>query len=447
MITGLKGVTRNMRVAAGQFRAYGLGEANQSLIAIERLIEAAALQAVELLVLPECAYPAYLIESADRLRSAGVLSYDEFAIFLARFARKKQMAIIAGCIQDLQTELRNSAVMIGSDGQVRGTYSKSFLWGADNRYFAPGDRTPVFDCSGHTVGMVICADTRAPEILAVQSAAGAGLIAMPTCWVNVADMPDCYENPQPEFLISARAREFNVPFVCANKYGMETDTVGYCGRSLIVDASGTVIQEAPGNEEALLVADIDSTQRATCPYEPSGLARVLERTDATRTVPRSQDAFKIAIVPGQAQAPAEQEISLLVGHHDVKWPGPAIGPQHTGSVVDTPVGRVGCVNGTGLTCFESARHLALDGMEILAVVDAEHDLALLRTRAIENRTFVVAVGVTGATIVAPDGTVLCYKPDEPGTVVSNIRPADAAVKLVAAGTDIWEQRRPQSYRI
>ena len=252
---------RTIKVAAAQLKAFSLEQADQALASIGWAVKQAAEAKVDLLVLPECAYPAYLIGSVENYRAAEILPPSEYIIVLARLARKNNMHIVSGYIEDVGTHLYNSAVLIDNQGQEVGTYRKSFLWGADNHYFKPGERLTVFETVLGKIGMVICADTRAPEIIAKQVMDGAQLIAMPTCWVNVAKEPDCYENPQPEFLISARAKEFDIPFVCANKYGMESAEVGYCGRSIIAGRTGKISAEAPGDAECLLVEEIELPQR------------------------------------------------------------------------------------------------------------------------------------------------------------------------------------------
>ena len=50
-----------IKVAAAQIQAFGLEQAQQSLEAVGRAVRQAAEADVDLLVLPECAYPAYLI--------------------------------------------------------------------------------------------------------------------------------------------------------------------------------------------------------------------------------------------------------------------------------------------------------------------------------------------------------------------------------------------------
>ena len=105
--------------------------------------------------------------------------------------------------------------------------------------------------------MVICAETRAPEILATLAADGAELLAMPTCWVNGSRTPGQFANPQVDFLIEARAREFGLPFVCADKSGLELAGVGMSGKSRIVAADGSLVAEAPATGETVIIARIE----------------------------------------------------------------------------------------------------------------------------------------------------------------------------------------------
>ena len=448
-----------IKVAAAQIQAFGLQQAQQSLEAVGRAVRQAAEADVDLLVLPECAYPAYLIRSVDAYRAADVLSPSEYIITLARLARKNKLHIVSGYIEDVGTHLYNSAVLIDSAGQEVGTYRKSFLWGADHRYFKPGERLAVFETGLGKIGMVICADTRAPEIIAKQVMDGAQLIAMPTCWVNVAKEPNCYENPQPEFLISARAKEFDIPFVCANKYGMESPEVGYCGRSIIVDRTGKISAEAPGGEECLLVEEIELPER-DAEQTPADLwESVVSWTDPLGPAPKVSGSVTVAVHPG---GPLSEEdvlhaagcgVRLLLGSAAPPEFTPAdhlpelVTPEHCGAIREFGVGKLGCLKGAEVKSFDRTRLLALGGAEIVCVFDAPDDVRLLRTRAMENRIFVMAIAEEFGAIVSPAGELLAYssRPDDAGLIV-DITPAEAAIKTVAHGTDIWEQRRVEVYR-
>ena len=447
-----------IRVAAAQIQAFGLEQAEQSLAAVGRAVQQAAESEVDLLVLPECAYPAYLIRSVDAYRAADVLPPSEYIITLARLARKNKLHIVSGYIEDVGTHLYNSAVLIDSAGQEVGTYRKSFLWAADNSYFKPGERIGVFETALGRIGMVICADTRVPEIIAKQIIDGAQVIAMPTCWVNVATEPGCYENPQPEFLISARAREFDVPFVCANKYGMETAKVGYCGRSIIADRTGALLAEAPGDAETLLVGEIELPERDPG-HAPELWESVICWKEPIRPTPKGLDPVSVAVRPGDSIAADDVErirsqgVRLLVVNTTLDESVPdaerfdIVTPDHAGTVRDFGIGKVGCVVGEEFRCFDRVRLLALGGAEIVCVFDAPDDVRLMRTRAIENRTFILAVGREVGAIVSPGGELLAYssRAGDDGLIVE-INVAEAALKTVAPHTDIWEQRRVDAYR-
>ncbi len=447
-----------IRVAAAQIQAFGLEQAQQSLAAVDRAVRQAAEAEVDLLVLPECAYPAYLIRSVEAYREADVLPPSEYIITLARLARKNKLHIVSGYIEDVGTHLYNSAVLIDSAGQEVGTYRKSFLWAADNSYFKPGERIPVFETALGRIGMVICADTRVPEIIAKQIMDGAQVIAMPTCWVNVATEPGCYENPQPEFLISARAREFDVPFVCANKYGMETAKVGYCGRSLIADRTGALVAEAPGDAETLLVGEIELPERDPG-HAPELWESVVCWKEPIRPTPKVLDPISVAVRPGGLIAADDVErirsqgVRLLVVNVAPEEPTEdterfdIVMPDHAGTVRDFGIGKIGCVVGEEFRCFDRVRLLALGGAEIVCVFDAPDDVRLMRARAIENRTFILAVGREIGAIVSPGGELLAYssRAGDDG-LTAEINVADAALKTVAPHTDIWDQRRVAAYK-
>ena len=127
--------------------------------------------------------------------------------------------------------------------------------------------------------------------------------------------------------------------------------------------------------------------------------------------------------------------------------GPLVlGPERLGELTTTDIGQIGRIDGAASRSFVAARALALAGMEILCIYDAPEDLALLRARAVENRTFVLATGARFAAAVAPTGAVLARTGGEDvATLRVEINPADAALKVVAPATDIWEQRRVNAY--
>ncbi len=445
--------------AAAQLPAYPLSQADDALRAIEQAISQAADAGADLLVLPECAYPAYLIGSPEQYRRADIMPSDELLVQLARWARKQQLHLVCGFVEDMGTHLFNAAALIDDQGQHLGTYRKSFLWAGDNDWFKAGDQVAAVQTRWGRLGMVICADTRAPEIIARLVMDGAQMIAMPTCWINVAADRGGFENPQPEFLISSRAREFELPFVCANKFGMESPQVGYCGRSLIVDAAGGVRHEAPGDAAALLVDTVHLRPPSASREPPDDWPVLLSWERPLRPAPKQAAGVTLAVWPGTSIGVMEfkgvevQGAALLMAaalddervvmHSDMD----VVLPDHIGSMRDLTAGKVACIDVSEFRTFARSRLLALGGAEIICVFNAEDDLKLMRTRAIENRTFILAVGPECGAVVAPSGAVLGYSAvqDDAGIVVT-VNMTDAAVKQVAPNTDIWEQRRVRAYR-
>lgn len=124
-----------------------------------------------------------------------------------------------------------------------------------------------------------------------------------------------------------------------------------------------------------------------------------------------------------------------------------------------------------LVCFdhffpEAARTLALAGAQIIChpanLVLPEYAQLTTRVRSIENRVFWVLanrcgaedrgglkLAFTGASqVTAPDGRVLARAPESgEACEVVEVRPAEADDKKVTGRNHLWEDRRPELYRL
>lgn len=470
----ITGMTRSRSepvvVAAGQLQSRLMNEAAATLDSIATLIVQAADSGARLLVLPECAYPAYLLGSVESYRTGDHLSSRAFLDWLGARAAKHRLHIVSGYVEDTGEALYNSAILLGPEGRPLANVRKRFLWNVDQDWFCPGQEIAACQTAIGRIGIIICAETRVPEILATQVADGVELFAMPTCWINNARQPGEYRNPQPEFLIEARSREFGVPFVCADKSGMEL-TAGYVGQSCIVTPDEGMVTKAPYTGEALVVSEItprrpnriwaaDSRRSRLLSEEPATKPDRQERCELTVaaistamfearfTGDKGEQLFKpladegvrllVANVPHEAHA---ERMSLLARAFDVEAIGFPLRPD-----VFTQAGaRVGCMAGQWLRSFAAGRALALDGAEIITCFDEAGDLSMLRTRALENRVFVVGVAAEASVIIGPDAGILARgTADMPA--VARIDLAQASDKIVAPRTDVFAQRRPKFYR-
>lgn len=237
-----------MRVGVAQIEPK-LGEKERNLaVCVSRMEEAAAAGA-ELLVLPECAIPGYVFDSAEEAMPFAEEIPGPSSEALERECGRLGLHVVCGLLERSGDAVRNAAVLVGPDGLV-GTYRKTHLpfLGID-RFVAPGDEFTVFDTPIGRIGIEICYDLRFPEVTRSLALAGAEIVALPTNWPLAA-------SANAELLTTARAFENRVFLLVANRVGIER-SAEFCGRSQIVDPAGTRLAETDATSEALLVADVD----------------------------------------------------------------------------------------------------------------------------------------------------------------------------------------------
>lgn len=406
-----------MIAACGQMEATPIGQAATVWPVVKRLAAKAREAQADLLVLPEATYPAYYLESAERYRQSDV---ERSAVVLERFstlAAEHALWLVVGFVEEDGDRLYNSAAVFDRGGTLVGIARKNFLWDHDHKWFTPGDALSVFDSEFGKIGVLICADARVPEIPATLISDGARLIVQPTAWVNTAIVRRTYRNIQPDFLISARAIEFGVPFVCSSKAGREADLLEYVGQSEIVSADGKVLAQAPLGGEHVIVAEVSL-----------GEPRRLGLDDAARQRLLSADPPVRAETPGvSCTVRLKETIDAL-----------AAGLEGVGA-------RVGRLTVADLDSFAPARCHALDGASVLIVKGRVIDDTLVRTRAAENRVFIIVATDAAQMVVDPDGTVVWRPSDWSDTVELDLARAD--VKEFNPGTDLWAQRQVACYRL
>ena len=145
----------------------------------------------------------------------------------------------------------NTAVLIGTDGEIVATYRKRHLFG-----FADGERTVITAGDGLVVaetplgatGLATCYDLRFPEMFRDLVDAGAETFLLASGWPTA-------RIGHWRVLAQARAIEDQAWVVACNGVGSHADiTLG--GHSIVVDPQGTIVAEA-GDEETVLYADIE----------------------------------------------------------------------------------------------------------------------------------------------------------------------------------------------
>lgn len=474
---------RAIRVAAGQIGATPMAEADAALARIDAMIARAATAGAELLVLPECAYPAYAIGSPAEYRRGNHMPHSEFLKHLSGVARRHRIHVVCGFVEDTGDRLFNSAAVIAADGRLCGIARKSLMWMMDNKWFAPADQIAPFNTPLGRIGVTICADNRVPEITATLVAKGAEIICVPTCWLDAASDGEACRNPQPEFIIPARSREFGLAHVCADKVGREGEKFGYVGMSLITDAEGNTVELADTESESLIVATVTvgpakarktdmlhervilkgSFVQAESPTEypriamitkpiTDRLARRLRADSEVRNPKYSYDLLGWCKARGiltilfhgdQHASPKLRDIVKRQIGIDVTIP-PLLDRDLLVGFSKAAMLEVKLMGHRAET-FDATRVAALNGVQFVLFRMPTAPIGTLRTRAIENHVYVGALGEDEAILIGPDGRVIAHVKDEPVPLIATLDLKRAANKQVAPLTDIFAQRRPQQY--
>ncbi len=290
-----------LKIVALQLQALELAQARESLSqALALISRAAQLHQPDLIVTPECTYPAYVLGSFKEFKA----NYPGDALpAFAEKAREYKLHLCVGVATPAETSdvplIYNEAVLIGPDGEIIGRTAKSILWHFDNKWFCAGSSYPVFETAIGRIGMLVCADGRAPEIARSLALAGAQIILDPTCWVAYGTDAANLAQPQADYMLPTRAYENGVWCVAADKVGLERGTVLYAGRSCVIAPNGRKVAEASGDREAIVFAEIELAPRALAavPRRPELYGKL---TAPTETLP-IHSLLQEAIVPQRAQ--------------------------------------------------------------------------------------------------------------------------------------------------
>ena len=163
----------------------------------------------------------------------------------------------------------NTAIVVAPDGSLKARTRKLHIPVTvgyyEDRYFRPGDTGhPVVELAGARFGFPTCWDQWFPEVARAYSRAGAEVLIYPTAIGSEPDHPGFDTQPLWEHVIRGNGITNGTFMVAVNRIGTETagDTsITFYGSSFISDPYGRVLVQAPRDEPAVLVADLDLDQR------------------------------------------------------------------------------------------------------------------------------------------------------------------------------------------
>ena len=160
----------------------------------------------------------------------------------------------------------NTAIVVGPDGALVARTRKLHIPVTagyyEDKYFRPGppeNGFPVVGLGEANFGFPTCWDQWFPELARAYSLAGAEVLVYPTAIGSEPDHPDFDTEPLWERVIIANGIANGTFMVVPNRIGTEGPVTFY-GSSFISDPYGRVLVQAPRDEPAVLVADLDVNQ-------------------------------------------------------------------------------------------------------------------------------------------------------------------------------------------
>src|SRR5690606_27065426 len=117
-------------------------------------------------------------------------------------------------------------------------------------------------------GILICADSRHPEIARSLAVQGAEVIVDLTAWVSQGRTVSELTTSQCQYLMPVRARENGAWVLAADKWGTEDGTIVYAGRSSVITPRGEVVAQGPTDRDAVVVYDLEPMPVETVPRRP-----------------------------------------------------------------------------------------------------------------------------------------------------------------------------------
>ncbi len=250
-----------MRVAAVQLH---IGTSrDENVDHVLRLIDEAAAQGAELVMLPEWIT---FTGSVARYPEIAETIPGPTSDLIADKAREHALVIHGGSVIERLPNgpapgFSNTSFVVDGAGVIRAVYRKVHLFDVEvgdevcereSASTVPGDRLVAVELPELTLGMSICYDLRFPEVYRALALAGATVMAVPSAFAEATGRAHW------EVLLRARAIENGAYVVAPAQHGRGAAFPMF-GHTMIVDPWGSVIAVRPQGDGVVL-ADIDPAE-------------------------------------------------------------------------------------------------------------------------------------------------------------------------------------------
>lgn len=240
---------------------------------LSKMIEQAASQSAQLIVLSELHNTPYFCQTED------VNNFDlaepipgPSTQYYSALAAKYKVVLITSLFERRAPGLyHNTAVVFDTDGSIAGKYRKMHIPDDpayyEKFYFTPGDLgfTPISTSLGK-IGLLVCWDQWYPEAARLMALAGAEMLVYPTAigWEST-DTDDEKRRQQDAWVTVQRGHAVanGLPVVTVNRVGHEPDPsratngIAFWGHSFVAGPQGELLFVASDTESQMAVIDIN----------------------------------------------------------------------------------------------------------------------------------------------------------------------------------------------
>jgi predicted amidohydrolase len=251
-------ILKEVRMRIGLVQTNSQEDRDQNVQAALKLIEQAATQGAEFVVLPE--FVTFLGRGELVWEHAESLDGPSSQSFAAA-ARRHGIWLLAGSIPERSTQIGkcfNTSLLFDPQGQIAATYRKIHLFDVDidagsyreSDAVLPGETPIVARVGDHLLGMSICYDVRFPELYRLLALAGAEMLVVPAAFTAFTGKDHW------EVLLRARAIENQCYVLAAGQWGSHPPGRSCYGRSMVINPWGTVVAQA-ADGVGIVMADLD----------------------------------------------------------------------------------------------------------------------------------------------------------------------------------------------
>ncbi len=184
------------------------------------------------------------------------------AQFVSRCAKENNVFITASLFEKASY---NTAVAFDNTGKLIAVTRKQHIPSGEkyheDYYFKQGDSDyPVHTIAGHKVALPTCYDQWFPELSRIYGLKDSEILVYPTAIGGEPTEPGFDSQPMWQQVMVAQGIMSNNFVIAVNRIGCE-DGLEFYGSSFISNPLGEILAQAPRNGSAVLVAELDFSQR------------------------------------------------------------------------------------------------------------------------------------------------------------------------------------------